>query len=88
VGGLLQAFVARAAQARNDSTIDDLFQGQYRSVVRCGECGEDSVTFDPFMYLSLPIPPGHRVIELTVVLRPPRRRKLYVRHSRALAAGD
>lgn len=34
------------------------FQGQYKSVLTCPqpECGRVSVTFDPFMYLSLPIP--------------------------------
>eukprot|EP00124_Ichthyophonus_hoferi_P000477 Ihof_evm7s18 gene=Ihof_evmTU7s18 len=34
---------------RNDSIIVDLFQGQFKSTLR-------SITFDPFMYLSLPLP--------------------------------
>jgi len=43
---------------RNDSIVVDTFQGQYRSTIVCPEpsCQRTSVTFDPFMYLSLPIP--------------------------------
>ena len=41
---------------RNKSKIVDLFQGQYKSRLRCPHCEKSSVTFDPFMYLSLPIP--------------------------------
>ncbi|XP_021892460.1 ubiquitin carboxyl-terminal hydrolase 8-like isoform X2 [Carica papaya] len=42
--------------ARNDSIIVDLYQGQYRSTLVCPVCKTVSVTFDPFMYLSLPLP--------------------------------
>ncbi|KAF9054527.1 hypothetical protein BJ165DRAFT_1439580 [Panaeolus papilionaceus] len=41
---------------RNDSVIVDLFQGQYRSTLVCPECSKISITFDPFMYLTLPLP--------------------------------
>ncbi|KAJ3861043.1 cysteine proteinase [Lentinula novae-zelandiae] len=41
---------------RNDSVIVDLFQGQYRSTLVCPECQKISITFDPFMYLTLPLP--------------------------------
>lgn len=41
---------------RNDSVIVDLFQGQYRSTLVCPECEKVSITFDPFMYLTLPLP--------------------------------
>ncbi|XP_071094049.1 ubiquitin carboxyl-terminal hydrolase 32-like isoform X1 [Haliotis cracherodii] len=41
---------------RNQSIIVDLFHGQLRSQVRCQECGHVSVRFDPFTYLSLPLP--------------------------------
>ncbi|KAJ3179960.1 CSN-associated deubiquitinating enzyme Ubp12 [Gaertneriomyces sp. JEL0708] len=41
---------------RNDSVIVDLFQGQYKSRVECMVCGKWSVTFDPYMFLSVPIP--------------------------------
>lgn len=30
-------------------------QGQYKSTVVCPVCNKISVTFDPFMYLSLPL---------------------------------
>ncbi|CAM9189488.1 unnamed protein product, partial [Hapterophycus canaliculatus] len=41
---------------RNRSIIVDLFQGQLRSALQCGVCGHRSVTFDPFMYLTVPLP--------------------------------
>jgi ubiquitin carboxyl-terminal hydrolase 6/32 len=40
---------------RNRSVIVDLFQGQLKSTVKCPDCGKISITFDPFMYLSLPL---------------------------------
>ncbi|ERM93667.1 ubiquitin carboxyl-terminal hydrolase 8 [Amborella trichopoda] len=42
--------------ARNDSIIVDACQGQYKSTLVCPDCNKVSVTFDPFMYLSLPLP--------------------------------
>jgi ubiquitin carboxyl-terminal hydrolase 4/11/15 len=41
---------------RNDSIIVDLFQGMYKSTLLCPTCDHISVTFDPFMYLTLPLP--------------------------------
>ncbi|XP_052268914.1 ubiquitin carboxyl-terminal hydrolase 32-like isoform X1 [Dreissena polymorpha] len=41
---------------RNQSVIVDLFHGQLKSQVRCKECCHISVRFDPFNYLSLPLP--------------------------------
>ncbi|KAG9080380.1 CSN-associated deubiquitinating enzyme Ubp12 [Ceratobasidium sp. 370] len=41
---------------RNDSIIADLFQGMYKSTLTCLSCGKLSITFDPFMSLSLPLP--------------------------------
>jgi ubiquitin carboxyl-terminal hydrolase 4/11/15 len=61
-GGGLEEMVAFAHKQweiyklRNDSVIVDLFQGQYRSTLVCPECGKVSIKFDPFMYLTLPIP--------------------------------
>ncbi|XP_065841629.1 ubiquitin carboxyl-terminal hydrolase 8-like [Oscarella lobularis] len=40
---------------RNQSIIVDLFQGQFKSTVACSYCGKKSVTFEAFMYLSLPL---------------------------------
>lgn len=42
--------------ARNDSIIVDVCQGQYKSTLVCPVCGKISITFDPFMYLTLPLP--------------------------------
>ncbi|KFM78271.1 Ubiquitin carboxyl-terminal hydrolase 32, partial [Stegodyphus mimosarum] len=41
---------------RERSIIVDLFHGQLQSTVRCKVCGHTSVRFDPFNYLSLPLP--------------------------------
>ncbi|KAJ8626189.1 hypothetical protein MRB53_019496 [Persea americana] len=46
----------RNHKARNDSIIVDVCQGQYKSTLVCPVCSKVSVTFDPFMYLSLPLP--------------------------------
>ncbi|KAJ0232840.1 putative ubiquitin carboxyl-terminal hydrolase 11 [Hirschfeldia incana] len=43
-------------KARNDSVIVDVCQGQYKSTLVCPDCGKISITFDPFMYLTLPLP--------------------------------
>jgi len=51
---------------RNDSLVVDWFQGQFRSTVVCLRCKYRSVTFEAFMYLSLPIPPGSRPYTLKV----------------------
>ncbi|KAH8388821.1 hypothetical protein KR215_000251 [Drosophila sulfurigaster] len=42
--------------ARNQSIIIDLFYGQLKSKVSCLSCGHESVRFDPFSLLSLPLP--------------------------------
>ncbi|XVE96263.1 hypothetical protein REPUB_Repub02eG0205800 [Reevesia pubescens] len=53
--------------ARNDSIIVDVCQGQYRSTLVCPICKKVSVTFDPFMYLTLPLPSTTmRTMTLTV----------------------
>ncbi|GFP98729.1 ubiquitin carboxyl-terminal hydrolase 5 [Phtheirospermum japonicum] len=44
--------------ARNNSIIVDVCQGQYKSTLVCPVCNKVSVTFDPFMYLSLPLQPA------------------------------
>lgn len=40
---------------RNDSYFVKNFMGQYKSKVSCLECQKVSITFDPYMYLSLPL---------------------------------
>lgn len=41
---------------RDHSIITDLFYGQLKSKVTCQTCGHDSVRFDAFNLLSLPLP--------------------------------
>ncbi|KAK7284765.1 hypothetical protein RJT34_19518 [Clitoria ternatea] len=54
--------------ARNDSIVVDLCQGQFRSTLVCPICRKVSITFDPFMYLSLPLPSTTiRTMTLTVI---------------------
>ncbi|XP_015590177.1 uncharacterized protein LOC107265331 isoform X2 [Cephus cinctus] len=40
----------------NRSIIVDTFQGQFKSTVICEVCKHVSVTYEPFMYLSVPLP--------------------------------
>lgn len=46
---------------RNDSIVVDLFQGQYKSTVICPKCHKVSISFDPFLYLTVPLPKRQRV---------------------------
>lgn len=41
---------------RNQSIIVDLFHGLLKSQVTCKQCQMTSVRFDPFTFLSLPLP--------------------------------
>jgi len=43
-------------QRRNQSAVVDLFQGQLRSRLECPACANVSVTFDPYMFLGVPLP--------------------------------
>ena len=53
---------------RNRSKVVDLFQGQLKSTVVCPSCQKVSITFDPFLFLSLPLAAtGVRVIPVTMV---------------------
>ena len=50
----------------------DLFHGLLKSTVVCPECPKVSVTFDPFCYLSLPLPvKKERKIEVFLVFMDP-----------------
>lgn len=57
----------RYHKSRDDSFIVDLFQGQYKSRLVCDVCKKKSVTFDTFMYLSLPLPSS---VEVNLVYIP------------------
>ena len=51
---------------RNKSVIVDQFQAQLKSTLVCPTCGKVSITFDPFMYLSLPLPSTLEVYKFTL----------------------
>ncbi|KAF9976634.1 CSN-associated deubiquitinating enzyme Ubp12 [Actinomortierella ambigua] len=69
-------------KARNDSIIVDLFQGQYKSTLVCPACNKVSVTFDPFMYLSLPLPISKKWVgNVTFVPYDPTRKLVDIRIS-------
>nr|CAD7570558.1 unnamed protein product [Timema californicum] len=54
---------------RNKSIIVDLFHGQLKSKVTCTVCGHESVRFDPFNYLSLPLPMESFIHIQVIVIR-------------------
>ena len=64
---------------REDSRVLENFMGQVKSRVQCctDGCERISTTFDPFMYLSVPIPGSEeRVVRLTYVPLAPERRPI------------
>ncbi|XP_076860909.1 ubiquitin carboxyl-terminal hydrolase 15 isoform X2 [Brachyhypopomus gauderio] len=53
---------------RNDSIIVDIFHGLFKSTLVCPVCAKISVTFDPFCYLTLPLPmKKERTLEVYLV---------------------
>uniref|UniRef100_A0A8C4WCQ7 Ubiquitin carboxyl-terminal hydrolase n=1 Tax=Gopherus evgoodei TaxID=1825980 RepID=A0A8C4WCQ7_9SAUR len=54
---------------RNDSIIVDIFHGLFKSTLVCPKCSKVSVTFDPFCYLTLPLPlKTDRSMDVSLVL--------------------
>jgi hypothetical protein len=54
---------------RNRSVIVDNLQGQLKSRVVCPKCHRESITFDPFMFLSVPLPVVNtRELPLTLIM--------------------
>lgn len=47
---------------RNDSIIVDIFHGLLKSTLNCLVCDEISIKFDPFCYLSVPLPSKKEVL--------------------------
>ncbi|XP_053932080.1 ubiquitin carboxyl-terminal hydrolase 4 isoform X2 [Cuculus canorus] len=65
---------------RNDSIIVDIFHGLFKSTLVCPKCSKVSVTFDPFCYLTLPLPLRRdRLMEVTLVHADPQRRPVQYR---------
>ncbi|XP_006107032.1 ubiquitin carboxyl-terminal hydrolase 4 isoform X2 [Myotis lucifugus] len=82
--GRPDAVVAKEAwenhRLRNDSVIVDTFHGLFKSTLVCPECAKVSVTFDPFCYLTLPLPlKKDRVMEVFLVPADPRCRPVQYR---------
>ncbi|KAJ6255645.1 ubiquitin carboxyl-terminal hydrolase 10-related [Anaeramoeba flamelloides] len=49
-------FSWKTHKKRNDSIIVDLFQGQLKNRLHCPFCNKISIKFDPYTFLSLPLP--------------------------------
>lgn len=55
---------------RNNSFIQNLFQGQFRSALICPSCSTRSCTFDPYVSISLPLPQRDtKPVYITMVYR-------------------
>lgn len=66
----MAAETLQSHRKRNNSFIQNLFQGQFHSGVTCPSCGTRSATFDPYVCVSLPLPQRERrPIYVTVVYR-------------------
>uniref|UniRef100_A0A663LUD5 Ubiquitin carboxyl-terminal hydrolase 19 n=1 Tax=Athene cunicularia TaxID=194338 RepID=A0A663LUD5_ATHCN len=64
---------------RNDSFIVDLFQGQYKSkLVLCPGpgCAAVSITFDPFLYLPVPLPQKQKVLTVYYFAKEPHKKPI------------
>uniref|UniRef100_A0A8D2LAP8 Ubiquitin carboxyl-terminal hydrolase n=1 Tax=Varanus komodoensis TaxID=61221 RepID=A0A8D2LAP8_VARKO len=65
---------------RNDSIIVDIFHGLFKSTLVCPKCSKISVTFDPFCYLTLPLPlKKDRPMEVFLVFADPQRKPVQYR---------
>ncbi|XP_075751716.1 ubiquitin carboxyl-terminal hydrolase 15 isoform X1 [Rhipicephalus microplus] len=65
---------------RNNSIIVDIFHGLLKSTLVCPDCHKLSVTFDPFCYLSLPLPyKKEKPLELIVVRADPHEKPIKVK---------
>uniref|UniRef100_A0A3Q3A4N1 ubiquitinyl hydrolase 1 n=1 Tax=Kryptolebias marmoratus TaxID=37003 RepID=A0A3Q3A4N1_KRYMA len=76
--GRLDEVVAEEAwqrhKMRNDSFIVDLFQGQFKSKLVCPTCSKVSITFDPFLYLPVPLPQKQKVLSVFYFAREPHKK--------------
>ena len=54
--------------AINDTVLARTFQGQFKSSVVCRDCNYVSVSFEPFMYLPVPLPNANiRQVHVTYI---------------------
>eukprot|EP01083_Nonionella_stella_P149235 473702_1 len=59
---------------RNDSIVVDTMQGQLKSTVVCPDCGLVSITFDPYMILTVPFPAIRNVVKKVTLVYADRKR--------------
>eukprot|EP00656_Telonema_subtile_P034623 TRINITY_DN3868_c0_g1_i6.p1 TRINITY_DN3868_c0_g1~~TRINITY_DN3868_c0_g1_i6.p1 ORF type:complete len:804 (-),score=199.43 TRINITY_DN3868_c0_g1_i6:79-2490(-) len=60
----------RRHKLRNDSVIVDNLVGQYKSTIVCPRCNKVSVTFDPYMSLTVPLAAEEsKTLSLTLMLQ-------------------
>ncbi|KAM8930802.1 ubiquitin carboxyl-terminal hydrolase 19 [Pelodytes ibericus] len=59
---------------RNDSFVVDLFQGQYKSKLVCPVCAKVSITFDPFLYLPVPLPQKQKLLTVYFFAKEPHKK--------------
>lgn len=52
---------------RNRSPLIQLFHGMLKSRIECPDCQKVSITFDPFLYLPLPLPSPKKALGITLV---------------------
>uniref|UniRef100_A0A4W3KK86 ubiquitinyl hydrolase 1 n=1 Tax=Callorhinchus milii TaxID=7868 RepID=A0A4W3KK86_CALMI len=80
--GRLDEVVAEEAwdrhKMRNDSFIVDLFQGQYKSKLVCPVCYKVSITFDPFLYLPVPLPQKQKVLTVYFFAKEPHKKPVKI----------
>ncbi|CAK6955163.1 ubiquitin carboxyl-terminal hydrolase 19 isoform X2 [Scomber scombrus] len=78
--GRLDEVVAEEAwqrhKMRNDSFIVDLFQGQFKSKLVCPTCSKVSITFDPFLYLPVPLPQKQKVLSVFYFAKEPHKKPI------------
>ncbi|XP_061536576.1 ubiquitin carboxyl-terminal hydrolase 19 isoform X1 [Phycodurus eques] len=78
--GRLDEVVAEEAwqrhKMRNDSFIVDLFQGQFKSKLVCPKCSKVSITFDPFLYLPVPLPQKQKVLSVFYFAKEPHKKPI------------
>ncbi|XP_053280265.1 ubiquitin carboxyl-terminal hydrolase 19 isoform X1 [Pleuronectes platessa] len=78
--GRLDEMVAEEAwqrhKMRNDSFIVDLFQGQFKSKLVCPTCSKVSITFDPFLYLPVPLPQKQKVLSVFYFAKEPHKKPI------------
>ncbi|CAI4226860.1 unnamed protein product [Auanema sp. JU1783] len=57
-----------AYKSRNDSIIVDKFHGQLKSTLVCPVCSKVSIKFDPFCFLSVPLPNKDKLHKQIIIL--------------------